>query len=307
MAILSFSEAPGQTANLGVNEGDAQRQFTVRTNNQRESFVDIIRHPKCPKWGDQHPHSPALFATDIIPTQRKDKYFWDVVVQYSSAPEIEKKENPLQRPAEISVASNPEKALTVVDAEGEPMRNTAGELLTPQEDLGMQMILRVRKNLPPFLPSWTLNYRGAVNADPIRLLGLPFPKETLRIIALEIQFPAQMENRIKFVPLTMDIHYDPDGWFWRPLNRGFMERKVDGNGKLTKETTRIKLPPTQEYPAEEIFLDSHGRAYRGTRQGRNGQPEQYIRQYDLTPREILKLKFKRGRRLPFSALNAVLK
>lgn len=305
MAILSFEEAPGQSAHVSQSEGDGQRQFLARTDNPRTPFTDIVRHPNCPRVGDPHPHSPALFAIDIAPTQQRNKYWWDVVVEYSSAPEIEKHDNPLKRPAEVSIAWQPQEVLTTVDAEGEPMRNLAGELLAPQGDDGMQLVIRVVKNLPPSIPSWVLSYRGAVNADPLRLKGLTFPKETLRVRGLDLRFPPQLENRIRFVPLSLELHYEPAGWFWRPLNRGFHESVVrdkrldDGRVVKVRRLERIKLPPTNEYPAEELFLDQNGRVYR-TKEGE-------IRTQDLSPREIITLKFPKGKRLPFSALNSVLK
>lgn len=306
MAIEWFRPVGGDTGTISGNSAQETMQFLAKSTIPNEKRVVIYTHRNCPKRYQQHPDAPGLFCESVTATRRREKYVWDVSALFvKNIEDKDEPENPLERRAKVRFRGALEGAFTTYDGKGKAMLNLAGEPFAPQEDYipGGQIV--VTKNIPPVFPSWLLRYLGAVNSDAVRLRGIDFPADTLRI--MDIDLPDDVtEGKVTYIPMTISMQVKVKGWFWRPLNEGFHELVEEGDGKEKRRILeRIRNGP--EYPTTKTMLDRNGRAYRDVSQleGEQLKDPNIVRRQrlrKLKPEEIIELKFERGERLPFSAL-----
>ncbi len=170
------------------------------------------------------------------PRRREGTLLWDVTVQYSAElQEREEDENPLARPAKISWSAAMYQRATLFDADGKPIRNAAGDLFDPQEVEDERWVISVKKNVAA-VPKWILSYRMVVNDGAVRIQGLTFAKETLRLQGLAIS-EEQIENNIPFYEVSFELHFREEGWRRPLINRGYnelVESKDPDKGKTTR-------------------------------------------------------------------------
>ena len=165
-------------------------------------------------------------------------------MQYSAElQEREEDENPLARPAKISWSAAMYQRATLFDADGKPIRNAAGDLFDPQEVEDERWVISVKKNVAA-VPKWILSYRMVVNDGAVRIQGLTFPKETLRLQGLAIS-EEQIENRIPFYEVSFELHFREEGWRRPLINRGYNELVKSDNPRESGQTVGPNPDGTQ--------------------------------------------------------------
>ena len=134
-----------------------------------------------------------------------------------------------------------------------------------------------------------------VNDGNVRIQGLTFPKETLRLQSLSIS-EEQIENNIPFYIVSFELHYREDGWRRPLINRGYNElvesKSPDQPGKRLVPIL-MGLKGAEERPQDPVFLDREGKAFRDE----SGQITS-----DILPSQIVTFKVKLHKTKPFGVL-----
>jgi hypothetical protein len=228
------------------------------------------------------------------PTRVEGSLLWEITVPYSTDREERVEKNPLARPAKITIGSAERTRIALVDAAGQPILNTAGDLIDdpPVEEEVADLVFNVEKNVPIRLPNWLLKYRNAINTDWVRVRGIPCPPESLKLKGLSIGEEDQEDNT-PFCVLSFQLHHREEGWTHLIPNRGFYERvpqdirfNTAGIGTVTKwKRQEILVGDPPDKPSEPQMLDREGRLIKLP-----------------TVDNIVILQKKVGRYLPFSVL-----
>ncbi len=273
---------PQVTLHKEIGEGGAslddsptatdERVFLVRTDLPASKTLILI-HPNTPKVYQQHPENKNLFCRRVIVDRQNSRVFV-VTAEYSSEVKEKQKENPLARPPIIRLRSKQGTRLKITDVHGKVKRNKLGDPLAAREVDVSEWVISVLKNVAK-LPRWLPQYANAINRDTIRIRGLTYPPETLKMQALDIP-DFKFENNQRFLPFAFELHYMRDLWRDRALHEGFweyVERKVtrqvpdpgSSAGFRTAEVTELvrkRILIDGDLPPEAIPLDKNGMRFR---------------------------------------------
>lgn len=277
MAVEQWIEhVEGRSGSINdQREREYVRVFKFMMSRATDGPEVIQLHPACPR-----PWSVYVSASGIVDTgswcrdvrfdvDSNDPYTWTVVASYSSRvnrPDINLIENPLLRPSDISWGTTREMVPMEFDADGTPVRNTAGDLFDPPlEKPRTTAILRIGKNLPTYDARLYVDYENTVNEKPFFTFG------KWQVKCEHITGKRQFENGILFWRVDFEFHIRgaqladdaPGGdarmkehkyaWSKFVLNRGWRETDTINGG--TKPIMVYGQPITS--PA---FLDADGKA-----------------------------------------------
>jgi hypothetical protein len=241
---------------------------------------------------------------------------WEVVVRYREQV-VDQDENPLNQPPEIDLDAESEEVPVLLDADGKPIVNTAGDLIAGiTEELNF-WVFNVTVKLPS-VPRWLLDYRNAVNADAVRISGITIDPGYLlfkRPKAGRLEKVKVGDETISYVPFSFSLVYNPRTWITRVFNRGLYELEWENPDKPGEG--KSKKVPIKDDEGEDVkepqFLDRFGRCPRETvpvldDDGKptfdnDGQPitEERIKT-TLDPSDIIVIERWTKDRLPFSRL-----
>jgi len=223
MATYEVIERPLQVGSSSQGATiDRTRRFIVKTDDPGATIDDIEAVNGIPKPYSPHPTNPALKAVDVNTTQRS-RFIFDVSAEYSN--EIDEEEvsaNPLARPAKVIPRGIRRQIPTLLDKDGNPYTNTAGDIVLGQTIEVTEMVFSVSKNVsapPRFLPEY---WRGVVNSDDVRILSYTFRARHLKFQfeSLEPSFDA----RRRFWVLKFSLVERFDSWDTKYANIGRRER-----------------------------------------------------------------------------------
>ena len=124
-AEFVFSFTPEDTSN---------RCFRVRTTNKTDGPAVIAASGLLPLPGASHPNLPHIARKCKPKRIDKSPYHWMWEVEYSDAPIKEPQDpNPLNRPAVITGSARQYSKGILIDRDGNPIVNSAGDLYDPIE------------------------------------------------------------------------------------------------------------------------------------------------------------------------------
>lgn len=220
--------------------GRATRHYLVRWSVHNATSQDIlsIATPTLPRQWDPLPDADWILVKNKKAVQRADNPFlWDVEVEYSS--EIKDPEaafeDPLARPAEISIDGREHREAAFVDEDDLAILNSAGlPFDPPPELLYYHELLTITRNEVAERRAFWRGFRGAVNLD-AWYGGPPYSSKCIRIAAV-----LMFENGVRFWRVTYQFEIidlpmppgentsvvnHPGGrtWFLRPLDAGYEE------------------------------------------------------------------------------------
>lgn len=242
----------------------ATRRLTFFMRSPQDSFFEVMSDPACPRKYTRHPNDQRLFLVNIAPEQRAGAYrIWDIDLEYTSNPKRrDEEENPLNEPAEIEWDTTEESQIIERDGEGNPLVNTAGDLLEGIEEIASHWVIKVKKNVAK-VPRYILDYDMSVNDGSVRISGLTFPKETLWLRRLHIS-DKKTKADVDYYEFSFELHCKPGTWRRTFANRGYYEIvDVEFGPFLIKQKKRI-LGPDGEPPAEPQWIDVTGAQPRET-------------------------------------------
>lgn len=261
MTLKWCTESEVEETSVEENRRTHLRRFKAKTdvNDTYEAILhgrpDLARH-------QIHPTDDAARVIRFNPVRAALGY-WDISVEYSTEVQGDNKDNPLDRPAEITIDNQPREKIRLRDAKGRPVVNAAGDLFDdPPPTISVNnLVFVIEKNIPTAFPDWILTYRNAVNVDAVRLKGRTLPPNSLQIQKLTIGAD-QIENDVDFCRLHLEIEHDPDGWTKYIPNRGFFQLVYDPREK--DRFKKYRRPAKKEIlidgaqPREPQWLDKVG-------------------------------------------------
>lgn len=242
-----------------------------------------------------HDEDRDALVAEWYPQRIDATNYWLLELRYST--DVDVALNPLQIPAVVTMDTQIREVPTVFDANGNPLLNTAGMLMTDPAAVRklVDQVINVSKNVPLNLPDWAFTHPGRVNEDNVTIRGRPFAAGTLffagRQIGQENNVPGLTEtvSTLRGTPYTtidFELWYREQGWVELYPNRGWFQvvfkdpkkipkgvTEVQGQKPLTAQQLRAqwrKLPdytlqramigPLGDWPPEPPFLDAFGRA-----------------------------------------------
>lgn len=300
MAILWFEEKFEEEFSVQQGfEAEYTRHFTAAASSVHDGLDELAAYRPDLLPYQKHPKDELALVEEWNPVRRAGTTIFDVTVEYSrDIEEPEQEENPLARPAKIDWSEVAVQRGTLVDADGVPMRNRAGDLYDPYEFEDVTWVARVQKNVAAW-PKWLKSYAGAVNDAPVKIRRETFDKHTLRLRGLELP-DAETENNVRFHALSFELHVKEEGWNYQPINRGFNElpsledQLVEGLEEIGRP---ILIGTPKERPTEPVYLDENGTAYRD---------EDGNVRTKLEPEEIIVDTFYPIKRKPFGPIKKLL-
>ena len=256
MTVTSFKEQHRDKSRLSRQEYDKTRYFIAITNDVNDGELELLAFRPDLAPGQAHPTIPGLFVEAFIPSRIKGSNAHNIVVEHANG---EEEEDPLARDAKIEFSTQDVTEFTVWDADGDPMQNTAGDLFQPQEVEASRWIMSVSKNLAQ-VPPWILIYQNVINDADITIRGISWPKWSLLLKNLRIP-DFEVENDVRFIPLSFQLHYNKKLWIRRIVNEGFNELVTIANTNIDIQMP-IQFGPMKERPTEPFLLDEDGKAFR---------------------------------------------
>jgi len=323
MASYDIIERPLQSgSNSQGSNIERTRRFIVQTDDPGATIDDIYLLKGIPKEYSPHPDNGQLLATDIQVNQRS-RFMFDVVVPYSNeVDEEEKSANPLSRAAKIVPRGLQRQIPTLLDKDGKPYTNTAGDIVPGQTIEVTDMTFNISKNVaspPRWLPEY---WRGVVNSDDIRILGYTFKARHLKFRFGSLE-PSQ-EGKRKFWVLSFSLIERFESWDTVYANVGRRERVYPvpadelaflGELLTDEEIARYEkgnladiLVGDPPKPTDEpVWLDSDGKAIRESlsTESQNAGVQAPIKT-KLEPSEIIINRRKGIPEKPFSRLSPFL-
>jgi hypothetical protein len=313
MSLQWIAEAEEADADIDATRRTHTRNFKARTD-PGDSWKVILRaRPDLAQY-QPHPDDSLAFVSRVTPTHHARGY-WTLKVEYSTEVENEE-ENPLDKPATITVDTQPREKIALFDAAGRPVCNAAGDLFDdpPATRTVHNLLFTVEKNIPAQFPPWIKAYGGAVNTDAVRLRGITCGPDTLKVQKLTIG-DIQTANDKEYSVLHLELEHDEEKWIhWQP-NRGFHELYYDKNAlrlnnlknRNIRKSARKREILIDGAPAKEPqWLDVFGRHVKDPWMYADGSPNSKpipLQGWEEIPPEgLVFLPFKLDPRLPFSRL-----
>lgn len=260
--ILEFQKTH-ESGNIGAG---VRRKYTVEylvtCDTVRTNALEIAFDRRCPTYGDRYLGVDQLaFVNEVdINRVKGSKYHWVVVVTYDSEVNVdEDEENPLQRRPKTSIVAEFYQEEPIKDRNGLLFVNTAGDPFQGVEVDAVRWKIRFRRNIPVDFPKYLLTCANKLNNAPVKIRGITFAKNTLRVTGLEVG-DEEKENDKWFSELSLEFTYDELLHRKYLLNQGFNEInpliKGVANGKTYPIKQKILI--RGEPPAEPQFLDKNG-------------------------------------------------
>lgn len=323
MAIEAFFEIPADSIRHGRDDNrEHERRFTIKTfhslppvqnNDLMLGLVYAMRRELRPFGA--HPTRKNSYVTEPQ-LKRKSRWLWELIVPYSTEvdlTELELKErgfdeNPLNKPADITMNTKLVKVIVTADYKGDICANTAGDPFPDIEDQETWLEFNIEKNIARAKKEWFTKYPNSVSQEEVKILGIPYPPKTLWAESMRLGKRAIGKDGTRYYPFHMKLVFREKGWKAYRLNTGTREKR--GLRRPKSSAVDYELIPIRDAQGEAVdepvFLDKHGRAYRiGT------DPEKIIWEKsdysqplrtNLKKSEIITLGFEVKRPLPFKQL-----
>lgn len=328
MTIEAFYEIPADSVGHGRDDNrEHERRFHIKTLHSLPPVQDAdlmlgliyAQRPTLKPFG-KHPTHKNSYVTDPKLT-RKSRWLWELVVPYSTEVDLEdlelqergNDENPLSKPADITMTTKLVKVVVTEDYEGKVLANLAGDPFPDIEDEEVWIEFAIQKNIAKAKKEWFTKYPNSVNEEQIKILGIPYPPKTMWAESLRLGKREIGKDGTRYSPLDMKLVYREKGWKKRRLNTGTREIKrvpriIPGYSHVSfYDLHLVPIRDAQgEVVDEPVFLDKYGRAYRvdADPKEKNWPLSDYKKplRAQLEKKEILTLEFEVKTPLPFKHL-----
>lgn len=294
MSLLSLDPAWEEEARIQGTSHEWRAWLKCIMSRDDDGPREILQDPRGAKFAPYQPHpkDPDALVSEFYP--RRDApgaNVWLVEVTFST--DVDVTSNPIGMPAVVTRETQLREIPAVFDVDGNPLLNTAGDLMTDPPAVRKQVdqVFKIQKNLPLNLPDWTDTHPGCVNSDSIRLRGRTYQPGTMFFAALsigaEMNVPGSTDtiSTLRGTPYTtadLELWWRADGWIEYYPNRGFFQLIPKGNLKFPKnaeipggrlamkqlkgafnklppyQRARCTVGPLQDLPSEPVFLDANG-------------------------------------------------
>jgi hypothetical protein len=227
MAVISCVEIGGSSGGVDQNGvRNHKRKFRVKVDDPRTNRVDIMKAPGV-RLTDAYPDdTDAQCVNYDYDSEDDDCMSWIVIVNYGMPKDgksLEQIDNPLLEPLEISTDGILFQRAILFDANNKPIVNAAGERFEePIEIDDSRPIVILRRNVANYSPSYSYQYRNAVNGT--SFLGAAAKYVKVSKIAGNSAYHQKIG---KYAVVTGEFHFNPEGWTRKLINQGYNERAYD--------------------------------------------------------------------------------
>jgi hypothetical protein len=251
MAVVSTQEIwDGRGGSDDVKTRTWERVYRVITDDPADDAPTAMAAvPVSP--GDAHPEDSLAFANSAQARQGATRLVWLVTISYTS--EREYHPNPVNDPAVITWDGEPFQRPLIRDKNGKAVLNSAGDPFDPpimRDD--NRPVVNVSKNVAS-VPGYVLNYRDVTNSDTFTVDGIPVTPGKGKIKWIPVSEWKQ-RNGFYYRTLNIQIHLNPDGWTFRPLDQGYREKDPNDATKRRHIRDDEKKPVSQP-----VLLDGQGK------------------------------------------------
>jgi len=185
-----IGEQKGRSYNGDVDGDDSTRKFKVRSHNKDDYGPDVIPAAGV-EYLDIHPKNPFLRALTVSAEQDPTAWWLWIVTWEYGVPDENEEDNPINRPARITLATEEfsTAAVAEVDPEtGTPIAalvNSAGEKFDPppEEEAEILVISIQRYELANVSVALFYGYNGATNSDEFVFGDLTIPPDFAKLRA----------------------------------------------------------------------------------------------------------------------------
>jgi hypothetical protein len=268
LAIVSVNELSGATGSENEkNEREYTRLFQVITNSRTDGVSTVRTATGIPRRGDVYATSTesdlSAVCKSVNPVQDRDNpRVWEVRVTYgpSDIEDDEVAENPLERPADISMSFAQFTRVCEKDINGKGIFNSAGYYFDPPPEIDdSRPVLVISRNEAAFNAALAMQYQDAVNSD--SFFGASPGQAKIGTITSE----RVIENRFRYWRTTYEIHFRREGWKMAILDRGKRQKALNGEeGDVEYIQARNSSGQIMHgaYVTDAVPLDGQGRELR---------------------------------------------
>ncbi|NJM54562.1 MAG: hypothetical protein HC841_00320 [Verrucomicrobiae bacterium] len=320
MAIIAFNEEARRALSVRGDVVEGQREWWFRT----DSGSDIPAITRVlPAKFTPHPDDPraVAMAPDI---RQESRYVYRATMAYTSeVPQSERFENPLARPAVLLPEIRTEKRTLVFTWDGNPVINTAGDLIEGVT-IDWEIMSYVAKKNVASIPTWAEGLMNRINAESFALRGITRAPKTIRYRNPNWGEELFGPNGVPYYEFSCLLEIDELTWDAREWNRGWRERiPVDIRDTTVRGIAgALSLPlgpaaaadfsfsdPPQiafrlveittngERPSEPAFLD---------KEGKRPRLSDFTVKWPLELKDLVELQFERYEPVSFTPLRQIL-
>lgn len=296
MSVLKYFQEHGYSSGFSRDTQDFTETWMFICDSNEQTWRSLLEAAPEFTPGRIHSSFPLFIVDSFDVDQVSDTNGFRAEVNYVRGSE----ESPLDGVPRIHMSTNEVEMPVLQEPTGEKryLINTAGDPIEGVTEPESHWVLNIERDVPSF-PKWLLDYPNAINSDSVRIRGITFPPKTLQLKGLTISDEQSVEfeeQDITYYTLAFQLHYNPQGWTRKFLNRGYRE-VVDPNA-VEKE---LRVLENAEGPVSQpVFLNADGQAYRFSPE--SGDDTLGKLRESLTPEEILTIERDTKPVLPFSVL-----
>lgn len=315
MALISIRHTAGDelTAEKGRKRVYTRTYIGV-SNDPADDNLTIRNDPLCPKELAPDPFDPLARIVAVRCKRRSNKAFtfWDITL--TSTTEFESDEasdgnapSPVDRSASWESETVLYERPILRDIRGNLITNTAGDLFEGAKEYAVGWTFHATKNIAPVPLDWIDDFVNAVNDAPVTIDGKRCDTKTVWVRSARISSVRQQAG-VRYRPGGFVFEYNPFGWWFEPLNRGYREleeRREPIPGQPGSFTTVRRLVEILDDKGRQVsspqFLDRDGRVPRveDTATGK------LVRKLPLEPSDIITLKFEVKNPVSFRRMNVL--
>lgn len=282
MAVTRFAKVRQTKFRDSAEAREFTDVYLVHLDDANDARQQILDFRPDFQIGSLNPEDPVVRVSGFSADQRKHSLIFDVTVDYSS--QQQPLSDPLAEPAAVEVTTTDVTLPVTTDHQGQPLLYTNGRPILGVEETFSFLVFSVEKKISPSYPEWLLKYPQALNSDLVRFKNLPLEPRTLKIARIRIG-RQEIQDRIPYVPLYLEIVHNPLTWDRFFLNRGLEEviykmeavpnQSTGGNTSTERAVLFTERCTDQfgEFLTEPAFLDLDGRRPRvRTDEEHEGEP-----------------------------------
>jgi hypothetical protein len=303
--IVEFRHSPEDS--IDSKKGSVRthtRIFYARSDNPAADTTEILSDPAVPQeltidqWD-----GGCLVISRNARRRPKSLIWWTISV--TSTTEIDANEkNPLDAPTVWEAETVLYEVPIIYDRFGKPIVNSAGQLFEGPTKNVVGWTFTANKSLPDVPLDWVDDFTNGVNDSTITIRGKRCKEKTAWLRSARIGAPRR-EFNVTHCPSSFVFEYNPLGFLFEPLDRGFMELvervELDSKGSPTKVRRLVEILDDRGQPVTQAqFLNSDGQVPRI-----RAPDGRMVRKSPLEASDIRKLTFEIKDPVPFRRLGVL--
>lgn len=242
MSVIRYRSVGERQIRETRNGAEITETVRIQVSDPADSHAVLRRDiPELQRW-QRHPTEDGFYVDEFLPVRIPNSLYYTATVRYTNTLEP----SPLDQPPKVSMRTEMLRGATITNRRGQLMRNTAGDVIEPQEKNEVIRVYRIRKNVERY-PEWIKTLAETVNSSVVRIRhqSEQFPKRSLLLTSVEIGEEVN-ENDVTYFPLALEIKHRESLWKLIYPSRGFRQ--------LVKSRGLVRVSPNTSTLAQgDIF------------------------------------------------------